>query len=864
MAVLPDEMSVEAVLDQVVESIKTVSQLSTTKKLIHHLGAKSTIDQVADPFHIACKIIQIVDSHSQVIQLEWLYPLLQFARENVIFSSHDDIMHQQHQQNGQNLIGCVENLKEKMLGLIEEWDQKEFYKITDDLPPYLIYAELDLLGQLLKAKFNHDSSLQSIYNLYNKCFDIIESVLVYDYQRLIALANELTTCMDSDQSYRSRYIYLDIMTKIICCSYCSFNQREFAYCGGQIFYLDGSIFTMQSYYSIWKTIQSNLDCKLSKLHANIIYHKGFTDSLKMIQSIKLPTNIRYQIKSDFANMMSLYGDSYLDYLIWYHRQSLSDLVHDDLLAKLTMLELSPKYSGIAVRLSDIDFIPILTQLPPTMIDLPSSKEALIPRLDYFNQIYHDMDVQGHHNVVLTGSAGVGKSSLALHYARSHTIHYNCIHWFHAETEISLQNGFIKLANVILENENNFTSKQSQQLLSIRHCFDQFTETSELLQSGDSHIIIATPLHTSDQQRIDVINKLVEATLAFVTTHYSFLLIYDNADQEEMVRRYMPEKEGNGLVLITSRYRNWLDMDHIPVQLFQRQQSVDYLLQRTNSRDDESANLIANQICDLPLALSQAVAYIQRTGISLDAYHNRLITEERDIAKDSYAPAHYKKYQQVNCDQIKMSQQLTPTTTWSSTFSQLIAKYPSIQSIFMLISYIQVDQLTDDLLYEFCQQQDPNINEEDYQNGLSGLIHYHALQQCCDENINSYKTNKLIQLAMRNCILEIVSIQLGHSLGDWIYVQDIILCRILVYLVDKLSDDHPIVSDDMMVSRTLNLIYQADQLRQHLVNSELFSDQRIMLEEKMTKLYTTVTTPLTQLETDIMAKIKNFQLVGTYQ
>ncbi|RDD45081.1 hypothetical protein TrispH2_002982 [Trichoplax sp. H2] len=866
MAILPDNINVDSVLDEIVQSMKNVHQLDKTKQLVYQLDSKSIIDKIIDPLSVATKIIQIVQNHYQTIGFEWLYPLLQFARENVIFSNLNDIIGQENQQRILSTIGCVENLKEKMLKLIKDWNETESYKMTDNLPPYPIYAELDILYQLLHAILNQDPTglFQKIHNVYNKCFDIIESVLIYDCQRLIALVQELKAWITTDLSYVSHYIYLDIMNKIIGCSYCSFNQREFTYSGGQIYYLDGSVFVMEPYYSIWNVVQKTTSWKSSTFQSNIILQKGITDTIKIFQSIKLPIKIKDQIKVDLANMMSQLSHPYLDYLIWYHRQPLAEIVHDDLLAKLTLLELSPKYSGMAVQLSELEFIPLLTQLP-TIINLPSSKETLIQRHHYFNQIYHEMDVQGHHSMVLSGLAGVGKSSLALHYARSHTIHYNCIHWFHAETELSLQHDFIKLAKAILRNKQRFHLEKKPQLDSIRDCLDQFTENSELLQSvGDNNIIIASQLKTCDEQRIDLINKLVQATLDFILGHYCFLLIYDNADQEEIVRRYMPQRQGHGLVLLTSRYANWGDVEKINIDLFQRQESIDYLLQRTNSEDKESADLVANRICDLPLALSQAVAYIQRTGISLSGYHARLMAEENDIAQDSYSSAYYKKYQQVDSGQIKLSQQLTPLTTWSSTFSQLVTNNPSIQSMFMLIAYIQVDQLTDNLLFEFCQLQDPNTKREDYNNAICGLNHYHVLHGCPEGSLPSYKTNKLIQMAIRNHILEIVSTQLGHSLGDWIYVQDIILCRILVYFVDKLSHDEWIESDDQTVGQSLNLIYHADQLRQHLLNSELLSHQRLMLEEKMTKMYTTITNPLSQLEMNIMAKIETFKMALNYR
>jgi hypothetical protein len=99
----------------------------------------------------------------------------------------------------------------------------------------------------------------------------------------------------------------------------------------------------------------------------------------------------------------------------------------------------------------------------------------------------------------------------------------------------------------------------------------------------------------------------------------WLLIFDNAENPDELNSVIPR--GPGHVLITSRDLRWMDIvDAVPVDVFTRQESVDFLTKRVPyaiSRED--ADRLAEALGDLPLALEQAGALQSQTGMPVDEY-----------------------------------------------------------------------------------------------------------------------------------------------------------------------------------------------------------------------------------------------------
>jgi Tfp pilus assembly protein PilF len=79
-----------------------------------------------------------------------------------------------------------------------------------------------------------------------------------------------------------------------------------------------------------------------------------------------------------------------------------------------------------------------------------------------------------------------------------------------------------------------------------------------------------------------------------------------------VRNYLPSGDA-GHVITTTRKPNW---GNTASPLEGKKESIEFLLKRTGQEDEGAADALADALGNLPLALEQAGAYIEETGISL--------------------------------------------------------------------------------------------------------------------------------------------------------------------------------------------------------------------------------------------------------
>jgi hypothetical protein len=102
----------------------------------------------------------------------------------------------------------------------------------------------------------------------------------------------------------------------------------------------------------------------------------------------------------------------------------------------------------------------------------------------------------------------------------------------------------------------------------------------------------------------------------------WLLIFDNADQPDDLRPFIPI---GGDVLITSRNHEWSPLvDTMALDVFERSESIQYLLKRApRGLTSEDANRLADGVGDLPLALVQAAAVIYEGGMTVGEYLRQL-------------------------------------------------------------------------------------------------------------------------------------------------------------------------------------------------------------------------------------------------
>jgi tetratricopeptide (TPR) repeat protein len=110
----------------------------------------------------------------------------------------------------------------------------------------------------------------------------------------------------------------------------------------------------------------------------------------------------------------------------------------------------------------------------------------------------------------------------------------------------------------------------------------------------------------------------------------WLLIFDNAPDPVAVADYLPGS-GGGHVLVTSRDSAWQGIaDPVPVDLLAREAAVGLLLRRSGDVDQQAAERLAEALGRLPLALEQAAAYAAAERLSLARYLELFTVRRADL------------------------------------------------------------------------------------------------------------------------------------------------------------------------------------------------------------------------------------------
>jgi tetratricopeptide (TPR) repeat protein len=172
---------------------------------------------------------------------------------------------------------------------------------------------------------------------------------------------------------------------------------------------------------------------------------------------------------------------------------------------------------------------------------------------------------------ISGLGGIGKTQTAVEYAYRHRNDYRAVFWVRADSTLELSRGFVAIAKAL-----------------------------DLPQAN-----------TQDEE------AAVQAAMRWLNTQTHWLLIFDNADEPELLQAFCPQN-AEGHVLVTSRAQDFQDLGivkPVEIKVLLPKEALAFLLERTGrSADDNSAEhravqQLAEELGYLPLALEQAAAYV---------------------------------------------------------------------------------------------------------------------------------------------------------------------------------------------------------------------------------------------------------------
>lgn len=197
--------------------------------------------------------------------------------------------------------------------------------------------------------------------------------------------------------------------------------------------------------------------------------------------------------------------------------------------------------------------------------------------------------------VLVGMRGCGKTQLASTLAQQcEDAHWSLVAWVNASSTESITSDLVELAKELKKELKIDTSDQPTPEDIIRRLFTR-------LKSADP----------SDR-----------------------LIVFDNVENIDDLSGLVPRCKGLRVVATTTNNAGWEhhDWKTIKVGVFDRSESIDYLLTVTRCDDHDAADALAQRLGDLPLAIAQAAGTARHKDLSLARYLKRLDSrsEELDI------------------------------------------------------------------------------------------------------------------------------------------------------------------------------------------------------------------------------------------
>lgn len=244
--------------------------------------------------------------------------------------------------------------------------------------------------------------------------------------------------------------------------------------------------------------------------------------------------------------------------------------------------------------------------------------------------------------VLAGLGGMGKTQLALEYSYSHATHYAGVWWFRAENQAGMAHDLMKLG-------------------------DELGVLDEKSEPQDVKKVLA------------IINEHLELQ------NEPWLFVYDNATEPNAVKPLLLDK-GRHHVIITSRYTgDWGGVGaSLQIAEWSPLEAVEFLLKRTDRNDVEAAKRLAVALGHLPLALEQAVAFINNAGKDFGDYLALFETKCSDLLHRRSETADYPA---------------SVATTWSLTFD-IIEKSSQVgTALLKLFCFFSPDVIPEHVMIE---------------------------------------------------------------------------------------------------------------------------------------------------------------------
>jgi hypothetical protein len=228
-----------------------------------------------------------------------------------------------------------------------------------------------------------------------------------------------------------------------------------------------------------------------------------------------------------------------------------------------------------------------------------------------------------------------------------------------------------------------------------------------------------------------------------------LLIIDNLDEMDMlgtrdqpgsIAHFLRDNE-NGHILFTTRSQD-IALKVAPTNIVKLEkmdsgEGRQYLsTQLDETSDDEAAEMLLDQLTHLPLAITQAAAYMKRNGISIRKYLELLDKTESNKTK----LMSWKFYDEYRYDKSQNAVALT----WQVSFGQIQEADPTAAELLVFISRVEPKAIPLSML-------PAGKSEVDLFNAIGTLRAYAFLDVRDDDEMETYDMHSLVHFATRTWV-----------------------------------------------------------------------------------------------------------------